>query len=191
MNYLFTYFYKSDQMNLTANYIKSSMSKWLYITSFPGFFKVKVDLKFRKFIKSFLQDTTVGAQDRRPQNIPQWRIILNSSRSRSNQYKKSTGTLPCLSESRKSISQVKGTLPTSLSPELGDTGLRGLQKQTLLIHCLQPKLCLTSSLITYLKPKFLYPVNSSQIYWFLCKRYTHCLLRSLTKHHFHNSPVHT
>lgn len=42
MIYSFTYFYKSNQMNLTANYIKLSISTRVYITSFPGSFKVKL-----------------------------------------------------------------------------------------------------------------------------------------------------
>ena len=53
MIYSFTHFYKSYQMNLTANYIKLSISTRVYITSFPGIFKVKVDLQFCIFIKGF------------------------------------------------------------------------------------------------------------------------------------------
>lgn len=56
-----THFYKSGQMNLTANYVKLSISTRVYITSFPGFFKVKVDLQFCIFIKGFFsfQETTI------------------------------------------------------------------------------------------------------------------------------------
>ena len=37
MIYSFTHFYKSNQMNLTANYIKLPISTRVYITSFPSF----------------------------------------------------------------------------------------------------------------------------------------------------------
>ena len=40
-------------MNLTANYIKLSIATRVNITSFPGFFRVKVDLQFCIFIKGF------------------------------------------------------------------------------------------------------------------------------------------
>lgn len=42
MIYSFAHFYKSNQMNLTANYIKLSISTRVYITSFPGSFNVKL-----------------------------------------------------------------------------------------------------------------------------------------------------
>lgn len=35
------------------------MSKWLHISFFPGLLKVKIDLKFFKFIKDFFQDTSI------------------------------------------------------------------------------------------------------------------------------------
>ena len=55
MIYSFTHFYKSNQMNLTANYIKLPISTRVYITSFPSFFKMKVDLQFCIFIKVFFK----------------------------------------------------------------------------------------------------------------------------------------
>lgn len=53
MIYSFTYFYKSNHMNLTANYIKLSISTRVYITSFPGSFKVKLIYNSGIFIKGF------------------------------------------------------------------------------------------------------------------------------------------
>ena len=60
----------------------------------------------------------------------------------------------------------EGCSPCILVPRAGSSGTRSLQKETLLIYYLQPKLCFNSSLFTYPKRKFLCPVNASQIYGF-------------------------
>ena len=63
---------------------------------------------------------------------------------------------------------------------------------TSLIYYPKCKLCLDSSLIGHPNPKFLCPVNSSQIYcflfvWFLSKMYKICLLWPLIRFHFYES----
>ena len=72
----------------------------------------------------------------------------------------------------------------SLSPEPGDSGPRSLYRQTLLIYSLKHRLCLNSSLVTYLKSKFLCPVIPQEFIVSLCKRYRYCLLCSLSERLF-------
>ena len=77
-------------------------------------------------------------------------------------------------------------IETSLSPELGNSGLRSLYKQIswlLLIYYLKPKLCVNSSLIMYPKPKFLCLVIPHKFIISLYKIYI-LLLCSVSKLHF-------
>ena len=79
----------------------------------------------------------------------------------------------CLPESRKQVSPLGGALPASgrrtpLSLEIGNLGREAYINEPVisLIYYSKPKLSLDSSLNEHPKPKFLCPVNSSQIYCF-------------------------